>query len=86
VLNAQLYDFCIECYGVAKTLEIVVKIMGENRRVKLEALEVLHGHQKGQFEIRAYIEEDITVQRTYPQSGEKLDRKPESVKVWILYH
>lgn len=75
-------DFCSEFYVVEKTVEVVVQILGESQTIRIEALQSL---PQGKYSTRAYIQEHVTVQPTYPQTGSKFDRKPESVRVWVDY-
>jgi hypothetical protein len=55
-----------------------------DRRIRID---VLHGLKPPNvFRIAAYIEESITAQPTYPQTEERFDREPESMRVWTSYH
>jgi hypothetical protein len=83
MLNPQSYAFCREFYIVEKTIEVVVSIGGELNRIRIDAL-----HGPGAtiaYSTKAYIEEDITVQPTWPQSNGQFAQPPKSVSVWIDY-
>ncbi len=75
-------DFCNEFYVVEKTVEVVVQISGESQTIRIEALQSL---LQGKYSTRAYIQEHVTVQPTYPKTGGKFDREPESMRVWADY-
>jgi len=86
MLESAHYAFCSEFYIVEKSIEVVVEIGGESHRIRIDALRASDSTDSSvRYSTTAYIEEDITVQPTYPQTGEKYDRKPESVQVWIGY-
>lgn len=80
--DVQKHDFCSEFYTVEKTIEVVVTIGGESERIKIDAL---RQGGTGEYSTRAYREEHITVQPTYPQSGGSFDRKPQNYRVWVDY-
>lgn len=67
-----------EAYEVAKTVEVVATIGGAPRRVRIDALEDLLN--AGQFSTKAYIEEDLQIQPTFPVSGQT---GPQSYRVWV---
>ena len=76
------HAFCSAFYTVEKSIEVVVPIGGEERRIRIDAL---RNAPDGRFSTKAYIEEDITVQPSYPQTGDSFGRKPEHIRVWISY-
>lgn len=75
-------DFCDEFYVVEKSIEVVVKMSGEPQTIRIEALQAL---PDGKYCTRAYIQEYVTLQPTFPQTGRKFDRKPEDMCVWVDY-
>ena len=83
MLDMTEYPFCSEFSILEKSIEVIVKIQGTDRRVRIDALNDL---KSGRFKIAAYIQESITVQPTFPQTNEQFDRKPESFTVWTSYH
>jgi hypothetical protein len=78
--DENLHSFCNEFYTVEKVIEVVVNLGGQSRRVRISALR----DPKGKFSTRAQIEEDITVQPTYPQSNGQFTNKPVSHRVWVV--
>ena len=82
MLDPRHHDFCSEFYTVETSIEVVVAIRGEERRIRID---VLRNARDGRFNTKAYIEEDVTVQPTYPQTGDSFGRKPEHIRVWISY-
>jgi len=38
MLDQALYDFCSEFYIVEKTVEVIVKINGQDERIRIDAL------------------------------------------------
>ena len=83
MLNPENYSFCSEFYFVEKSIEVIVSINGEPRRIRIDAL-----HFPGstvRYSTKSYIEEDITDQPTYPKNTPKFSRKQESIKTWIAY-
>ena len=65
MLDAKCYDFCNGVYVVEKSVEVVVKIGGEDRRIRIDALHHVR-ESTIRYSTRAYIEEAITVQPTFP--------------------
>ena len=67
-----------EAYEVAKTIEVVATYGGQPRRVRIDALEDLHS--PGQFSTKAYIEEDLRIQPSFPAPGLT---GLQSYRVWV---
>lgn len=82
MINSSNINFCEESYVVEKIIEVVVQISGEPRTIRIEALRSL---PQGKYSTRAQIEENVTVQPTYPQTGSKFDQKPKDVCIWVNY-
>jgi hypothetical protein len=80
----ERFSFCSEFCVVAKVVEVVVNLGGANRTVRIEALDRFYSTQPS-YSTRAYIQESVTVQPTYPQSNGRFERKPESMRVWVPY-
>ena len=76
------YEACSEAYIVEKTVEVVAKIRGEMQTIRIEALRDL---RDGHYSTRAYRQEHVTLQPTYPRTGGKYDRSPEEFRVWVGY-
>jgi len=76
------YESCSEAYVIEKTVEVVIRIGEQSQTVRIEAL---HNLRNGHFSTRAYIEEDVTVQPTYPQTNGNCDSPPKSYGVWVHY-
>jgi len=82
MFDPKQHDFCSEFYTVEKSIEVVVRIGGEQRRIRIDAL---RNARDGRVSTKAYIEEDVTVQPSYPQTGDTFGRKPEHIRAWISY-
>jgi len=82
MITDQNIEFCDEFYVVEKSVEVVVKIAGEPQTIRIEALLSL---PTGKYCTRAYLQEYATLQPTFPQTGGKLDRKPEDMRIWVDY-
>ena len=82
MINDANIKLCEEIYVVEKTIDIVVKMAGESKNIRIEALKSL---PDGKYSTRAFIYEHLTVQTTYPQTGSKFDQKPKDAGVWIDY-
>ncbi|WP_040551577.1 hypothetical protein [Rheinheimera nanhaiensis] len=83
MFNNQKHGFCSEFYTVKKTIEVVVPIQGADERIRIDALE---DGQTGKFSTKAYIEESLTIQPTYPQSNGAFSRKPQDYRIWVDYN
>jgi hypothetical protein len=83
MINNSNIDFCVEFYVVEKTVEVVVQISGKSQTIRIEALQSL---PQGKYSTRAHIQENVTVQPTYPQTGSKFDHKPKDVCIWVNYN
>jgi hypothetical protein len=82
MFDDKQHDFCAEFYSVEKSIEVVVQIRGEDTRIRIEAL---RDESTGRYSARAYVEERVTLQPTYPQTGDSYDRPPEDFDVWVHY-
>jgi hypothetical protein len=82
MFDPKHHDFCSEFYTVEESIEVVLRIAKEERRIRIDAL---RNARDGRFSTKAYIEEDVTAQPTYPQTGDSFDRKPKHIRVWISY-
>lgn len=82
MINQDHYGFADEFYIIEKTVEIVVQIAGEAKTIRIEAL---HRPASGNYHTRAYIQEYIRIQPTYPQTKGKFDRSPEDKQLWVDY-
>lgn len=76
------FDFCNESYVVEKTIEVVVEIAGSSETIRIEALKDL---RDGHYSTHAYKKENVTLQPTYPQTGNSFDRTPLDMSIWISY-
>jgi hypothetical protein len=83
MLDHKTFPFCSEFYVVEKTIEVVVDLNGEEESstIRIEALHSLSNSNIG-YCTRAYIQEYVTAQPTYPQRNEKFVKKPEDMMVW----
>ena len=79
--DEHVHKFAHEFYTIEKTIEVVVSLGpdGESRPVRLEALRC---EKSGRYSARAYVEEHITVQPTYPQKHSKYTQPPRDMRVW----
>ena len=82
MINSSNIDFCKEFYVVEKVVEVVVQISGEPQTIRIEAIRSL---PQGKYSTRAHIQENVTVQPTYPQTGSKFDHKLKDVCIWVNY-
>ena len=82
MINSTNIDFSEEFYVVEKTVEVVVKILGETQAIRIEVLQSL---PQGNYSTRAYIQEYVTIQPTYPQTEGSFDHKPVDVRNWVGY-
>ncbi len=80
--DKAVHSFCSEFYTVAKSIEVVVKLRGGPSRIRIDAL---RSEIEGRFSTKAYIEESLTLQPTYPQTSGSFQRKPEEFRVWVDY-
>ena len=80
--DAERHAFCSEFYTVEKSIEVVVRRGGESKTVRIDAL---RNGETGAFSTRAYIEEHVTLQPTYPQTGNKFDKKSEDFRVCVAW-
>lgn len=80
--DKQRHGFCSEFYTVEKTIEVVVTIGGESETIRIDALKE---GGTGEYSTKAYREEHLTVQPTYPQSGGSFDRAARDYRVWVDY-
>ena len=83
MFDPKLHDFCSEFFTVEKSIELVLRIRDEERRIRIDAL---RNAPDGRFSTKAYIEEDLTAQPTYPKTGDSFNRRPENMRVWISFH
>lgn len=83
MLDPKKYSFCSEFYIVEKTVEVVVSINGEAKRIRIEALHAPDSITT--YSTQAYIEETTTIQPAYPQERGKYVREPVEVELWIVY-
>ena len=69
-----------EVYEVVRTVIIVMD--DETYRIEVQKC---YSNPKVPYTARYWVQENVTVQPTYPQTGDKFDRKPEEMAVWIHY-
>ena len=82
--DTERHAFCSEFYTVEKSIEVVVRIGGESRTVRIDALrDRKRDGKEGAFSTSAYIQENVTLQPTYPQTDNNFDKKPENFRVWV---
>lgn len=82
MLERNQHAFASEFYVIEKTIEVVVNIKGENETIKIEAH---HDLADGSYKTRAFIQENLTLQPTYPQVGGKFGNKPDDFRVYVDY-
>ncbi len=80
--NTELHAFCSEFYTVEKSIEVVVRRGGQSETVRIDAL---RNAKTGTFVASAYIQRHVTLQPTYPQTGDGFDKKPEDFLVWTAW-
>lgn len=81
MLTAPAY--ASEFYTVGPTIDVVVtlKATSASARIRLEALE----GSNGDYSVKSYIEEHVTIQPTYPQANGKFMTQPKDVRIWADY-
>jgi hypothetical protein len=82
MIAPESYKKCSEIYIIEETVEVVVEIAGEMQTIRIEALRDL---RSGRVCTRAFRQENVTLQPTYPKTGGKYDRKPEEFEIWVDY-
>ena len=85
MISEVSYSFTSGAYIVEKTIEVVAKIGEKSETIRIE---VLHNLRHGGYSTRAFIEKnvtDVTVQPTYPLTGDKHDTSPHDFRIWVSY-
>jgi len=82
MFSEELHAFCSEFYVVEKSIEVVVNIGGERRRIRIDAL---HDERDGHYSTISYVKEDVILQPTYPQTHGSFGRTPEDMHVWVSF-
>lgn len=80
--DAKLHSFCTYFYVTEMAIDILVPIGEHDRRIRIEALKDC---RTGRYTTRAYLEEAVTLQPTFPQTNGSFDRSPEEFSVWVNY-
>ena len=80
--NSTTQSFCSEFYIVEKSIEVVVTIQQQDERIRIDAL---LDTKTGDYSTASYIETDVTLQPTYPQTHGSFDRNPEDFRIWVRY-
>ena len=80
--NPRSHSFCSEFYIVEKTIEVVVSIQGQDKRIRIDAL---RREPSGDYSTVAYKEDEFTLQPTLPQQNGQFVRNPESHRIWVVY-
>jgi hypothetical protein len=82
MLNPKNYKFCAEFYVVEKSIEVVARIKSDeaSSRFKIDAL-----NGADHYCIRAYKEEVVKLQLTYPQIAGAFDSKPQNLRIWVEF-
>jgi hypothetical protein len=84
VVNFNKYPFLQEVYTVERTVEVVVDL-AESEEPTTIRIEVLRDEQKGNYLTRAYRQETMTTQPTYPKVGVRSTKRPEDHELWLPY-
>lgn len=82
MFNQETHGFCSEFYTVEKSIEVVVTLRDGQARVRLEALK---DQRTARYSTASYIEHQLTLQPTYPQTNGCYDRHPEDFRIWVAY-
>jgi hypothetical protein len=82
MISGAFIDFCDEFNVIEKSIEVVVKIAGEPKTFRIDVVESL---QEGDYFTRGYVREYVTVQPADSLTGNRIERKPEVVSVWVDY-
>ena len=72
------YNAFNEVYEVVKTVEVV----GYDRKIRRVEVLKCYSNTKTPYIVNYLIRDEATVQPTYPKSGGKFERQPESVEIW----
>ena len=81
--DQNIHEFCSEFYTVEKTVEVVVNMNGESKTIRIEAIK---DEINGRYSTQAYMEEEVTLQPTYPNESGKFRRKPQGYSIWTKYY
>jgi hypothetical protein len=76
------HDFCSEFYTVAMSIEVVVMFKDEPVTIKIDAVK---NERTGIYSTNAYQKVSVTLQPTYPKSGDSFDRQPEDFCIWVIF-
>jgi len=82
MLDPNTFSKCSEFYIIEKVVEVVASIGGNNHTFRIEGLFM---SITGRYLSRAYRQEHVTVQPTYPRTHGQHDRKPEEMRIWVDY-
>lgn len=82
MINETSINSCNEFYVIEKTIEVIVGSAEKSKTIRIEALLSL---PQREYSTHVYIKEHVTVQPTFPRTGEGFDRKPANMQVWINY-
>jgi hypothetical protein len=80
MVRPELYAFCNEFYFVEKTVDAFVALRGQTRHFRIEAL---RDSGSNNYSTRVYIEEDFTLQPTYPAGGGDEPANPRTATLWV---
>ncbi|WP_417799070.1 hypothetical protein [Terasakiella pusilla] len=81
--NQNQHRHCNEFYTVAKTIEVVVLINGEQCHIRIDALK---DETQGVYTTHSYFEENVTLQPTYPNSGGLFQRPTQDYQIWTSFN
>ncbi len=75
-----------EVYEIVQTVDVVAALK-PNGDVSTIRIEVLRDalNPSGEFSTRAYLQEDVMLQPTYPQDGDGFQRRAESMTIWVVW-
>src|SRR5437016_1380318 len=78
--NPHFSEMFSEMYDIVRTVEVVVN----EQRYRIE---VVKGYSNTAipYSIRCYVEENVTVQPTYPITHGRHEGKPEDIAVWTHF-
>ncbi len=75
-------DYFDEMYAVVRIAEVVVHRV----TYRVEIIENYSDNRGGlQYTARYYVEEGVTLRRTYRRADEATDPEPESYRVWVKF-
>lgn len=82
--NKEMHSFCSEFYTLAQSVTIVMKWQVEATTIRVDVLKK-ETADKPKYVSRAFRQEEVTLQPSYPEENGKLTSKPTRYEVWVTH-